>query len=77
MKMLLAFILLASCGCDHPDVWEFQVQIPAETEPSRLMEIRSQLFTNGYKRVRIMNVDYGRAIIVYATESEAGDGKKK
>lgn len=68
---LLACVLLATCGCDHPDTWEFCVSVPGDTSIDRLMDMRERLKASGYKRFRIHTVDLGRAIIIYATEKDA------
>lgn len=71
MRALLACILLAACGCDHPDTWEFCVSVPGDTSIDRLMDMRERLKSSGYKRFRIHTVDLGRAIIIHATEKDA------
>jgi len=71
MRALLACILLALCGCDHPDTWEFCVSVPGDTSIDRLMDMRERLKSSGYKRFRIHTVDLGRAIIIHATEKDA------
>ena len=67
--------ILALCvalqGCDNPDCWEFCVSIPGDTPPERIMEIRDNVKSKGYKRFRIYTVDFGLSIIIHATESEA------
>ena len=70
MRALLACILLAACGCDHPDTWEFCVSVPGDTSIDRLMDMRERLKASGYKRFRIHTVDFGRAIVIYATERD-------
>ena len=69
-RIAIAFLLLAMCGCDIPDAWEFVLQVPADTSPERLMEIRNLLEDNGYRRFKICTVDLGRAVIIYATMKE-------
>ena len=71
MRYLLACALLL-CGCDNPDFWEYQVYAPKNATPERLMEIERLLLTNGYKRVSIVGVDLGRAVVIYATKKEGG-----
>ncbi len=69
---LLACVLLALCGCaDNPDSWEFIVSVPGNTSIERIMEMREHLRANGYKRFKIHTVDFGRAIIIHATEKGA------
>lgn len=69
-RILIATLLFALCGCDNPDAWEFCQQVPADTTPERLMEIRQLLTDNGYKRFKIYTIDYGRAIIIHATAKD-------
>ena len=69
---LLACVLLALCGCDHPDTWEFCVSVPGDTSIDRLMDMRERLKASGYKRFRIHTVGLGREIIIiHATEKDA------
>lgn len=73
MKWLICFALFAFCGCsDHPDRWEFCVYAPKDTTPERLMEIEHLLSSNGYKRVRISVIDWGREVMIQATKKEGG-----
>jgi len=70
-RIAIAFLLLALCGCsDNPDTWEYCQQIPANTTPERLMEIRHLLEDNGYRRFKIYTVDWGRAVVIHATTKE-------
>lgn len=76
-RIAIAFLLLAMCGCsDNPDSWEYCHQMPANTTPERLMEIRHLLEDNGYRRFKIYTVDWGRAIVIYATATERGAGNE-
>ena len=74
-----ALVILALCatlqGCDNPDNWEYCISIPGDTPPERIMEIRNNLKSNSYKRFKIYTVDFGRAIVIHATESEADNVK--
>ena len=73
MKLTVICALLAICGCvDHPDGWEYNVYAPANATPERLMEIARLLETNGYKRIRMTEVDFGRVVLISATKSEGG-----
>ena len=72
MRVILACMLFALCGCaDNPDSWEFIVSVPGNTSIERIMEMREHLRANGYKRFKIHAVDFGRAIVIYATERDA------
>lgn len=67
----LVIALVALCGCsDHPDGWEFCVYAPKDVTPERLMEIEHLMFSNGYKRVRISVIDFGREVVIQATKKE-------
>ena len=71
MKLIAICGLLLLCGCaDHPDGWEFQVYEPRGMSVEQLLEAENALRTNGYKRVRITVIDYGRAILISATKKE-------
>lgn len=73
MKWLICFALSAICGCsDHPDGWEFCTYAPIDSTAERLMETERLLESNGYKRVRISVVDFGRALVIQATKKEGG-----
>lgn len=69
-RIMTALLLVALCGCDNPETWELCQEVPADTTPERLMEIRQLLTDNGYKRFKIYTVDYGRAIIIHATTKD-------
>ena len=71
----LVIALVALCGCsDHPDGWEFCTYAPIDSTAERLMETERLLVSNGYKRVRISVVDFGRTLVIRATKKE-GAGK--
>ena len=73
MKWLICFALSAICGCsDHPDGWEFCTYAPIDSTAERLMETERLLESNGYKRVRISVVDFGRTLEIRATKKEGG-----
>jgi len=73
MKWLICFALFAFCGCsDHPDGWEFCTYAPIDSTTERLMETERLLVSNGYKRVRISVVDFGRTLEIRATKKEGG-----
>lgn len=73
MKWLICFALSAFCGCsDHPDGWEFCTYAPIDSPVERLMETERLLVSNGYKRVRIFVVDFGRTLVIRATKKEGG-----
>lgn len=72
MKAIVLCVLLALCGCDHPESWEFRVYAPPGATPERLLEISRVLESNGYRRVRISVADAGRAALISATKSEGG-----
>ena len=75
MKLIAICGLILLCGgcADHPDGWEFQVYKPIGTNVEQLLETEKVLRASGYKRVRIVVIDYGRAILISATKKEGGD----
>ena len=73
MKTVAMIALAVLCGCsDHPDGWEFSVYAPKDSTPEKLLGIEHALMSNGYKRVRISVIDYGREVLIRATRKEGG-----
>lgn len=72
MRGLVLFAVLAICGCDHPDRWEFCSRVPDNTTPRELLDIKYLLMSNGYKRVYIRPVAFERHILIRATQKEGG-----
>lgn len=78
MKKLILLAALALCGCGAVEKnssissWEFQTSVPVGTTPQELVAIEANLYSNGYKRVRMFNRTNGWtstpvAIAIYAT----------
>lgn len=77
MKLIIivcASLILSGCA-DHPDGWEFQTYAPKGATVEQLLETENVLRTNGYKRVRIVAIDFGREILIKATRTEGGGTK--
>lgn len=77
MKYLLIALGLLMVGCDHPEGWEYESRMPANSTTKDLMETESMLYSNGYKRVRI-KFSLGYMVYeVYATKTEGEEGGEK
>jgi hypothetical protein len=48
MKYLLIALSLLMVGCDHPEGWEYESRMPADSTTKDLMETESILYSNGY-----------------------------
>lgn len=72
MKYLLIALSLLVVGCgDHPDGWEYESRISARSKPEDLLAIESMLYSNGYKRVKIMFSRFDICYMIYATKKES------
>ena len=54
IPIIVAVALLAGCGC--PSVyeiylWEFQISIPSETEPSAVIDLENKLRQAGFRKI--------------------------
>lgn len=77
MKCLLIALGLLMVGCDHPDGWEYESRLPANSTTKDLMETESMLYSNGYKRVRIKYSPYYLDYVIQATKTKSEEGGAK
>lgn len=69
--LLIALSLLVVGCCDHPECWEYEARMPANSKTENLLATESMLYSNGYKRVRIKySVGY-ICYVIYATKKES------
>ena len=72
MKYIAVLAAALLVGCDHPDSWEYSVYGPKDATHEQLLGIENALRSNGYKRVYIRTIDFGRATLIQATRTEGG-----